>query len=143
MARHYNRVILIGNLTREPELRYTPNNTAVAEFGLAVNRNYQDGSGEWQEDTTYVDITVWGNKAENADEYLSKGSRVFLEGRLRLDQWENDAGENRSKHGVTAERLSFLGGGSGNGNQQQGSGPEEELDDMDDEIDDPEDDVPF
>lgn len=145
MARHYNRVILIGNLTRDPELRYTPNNTAVADFGIAVNRNYQDGSGEWKEDTTFVDITVWGRQAENASQYLEKGNRVFLEGRLRLDQWETDSGEKRSKHGVTAERLSFLDSQGGpDGDAPEGGGaesPDEILDDVD--VEETEDDIPF
>lgn len=142
MARHYNRVVLIGNLTKDPELRYTPNNTAVTDFGLAVNRNYQDGSGEWQEDTTFVDITVWGRQAENASQYLTKGNRVFLEGRLDLDQWETDAGEKRSKLGVTAERLSFLDSVQDDeGPEAQGDSPDEILDDVD--VDESEDDIPF
>jgi single-strand DNA-binding protein len=142
MARHYNRVVLIGNLTREPELRYTPNNTAVCDFGLAVNRNYQDSSGEWQEDTAFVDITVWGRQAENASQYLDKGNRVFLEGRLTFDSWENDAGENRSKLSVTAERLSFL--DSVPEDAEPGGdadSPDEILDDVD--VDETEDDIPF
>lgn len=142
MARHYNRVILIGNLTRDPELRYTPNNTAVADFGLAVNRNYQDGSGDWQEETTFVDITVWGRQAENASQYLEKGNRVFLEGRLRLDQWETDSGESRSKHGVTAERLSFLDSEGGpDAESGEAESPDEILDDVD--VEETEDDIPF
>mgnify|MGYP000342025356 CR=1 FL=1 len=142
MARHYNRVVLIGNLTREPELRYTPNNTAVTDLGLAVNRNYQDGSGEWQEETTFVDVTVWGRQAENASQYLDKGNRLFLEGRLTFDQWENDAGENRSKLSVTAERLSFIDSvGDGEAPDAQGDSPDEILDDVD--VDETEDDIPF
>lgn len=142
MARHYNRVVLIGNLTREPELRYTPNNTAVTDIGLAVNRNYQDGSGEWQEETTFVDVTVWGRQAENASQYLDKGNRLFLEGRLTFDQWENDAGENRSKLSVTAERLSFIdSAGEGESPDAQGDSPDEILDDVD--VDETEDDIPF
>lgn len=142
MARHYNRVVLIGNLTREPELRYTPNNTAVTDIGLAVNRNYQDGSGEWQEETTFVDVTVWGRQAENASQYLDKGNRLFMEGRLTFDQWENDAGENRSKLSVTAERLSFIdSAGEGEAPDSQGDSPDEILDDVD--VDETEDDIPF
>lgn len=142
MARHYNRVILIGNLTRDPELRYTPSNTAVTDFGLAVNRNYQDGSGEWQEDTTFVDITVWGRQAENASQYLTKGSRVFLEGRLNFDQWENDQGDTRSKLDVTAERLTFLDASSDEvEGEPQGDSPDEILDDVD--VEETEDDIPF
>lgn len=143
MARHYNRVILIGNLTRDPELRYTPNNTAVADFGLAVNRNYQNSNGEWQEETTFVDITVWGRQAENASQYLNKGNRVFLEGRLQLDEWETDDGERRSKHGVTAERMTFLDAPDADGEAatEGGGSPEEILDDL--EAEETEDDIPF
>lgn len=140
MARHYNRVILIGNLTNGPELRYTPNNTAVSDFGLAVNRNYQDDAGEWQEETTFVDVTVWGRQAENASQYLEKGSRVFIEGRLDLDRWENDAGEPQSKHSVTANRISFL-DSTGGPDEPQGESPEEILDDV--EVEETEDDIPF
>ena len=110
MARGYNKVMLIGNLTRDPELRYTPSNTAVAELGLAVNRTYQDKSGNKQEDVTFVDVTVWGRAAENCSEYISKGAPVFIEGRLTLDTWENDDGQKRSKLKVTAQRVDFLGG---------------------------------
>jgi single-strand DNA-binding protein len=145
MARHYNRVILIGNLTREPELRYTPNNTAVTDLGLAVNRNYQDGSGEWQEDTAFVDVTVWGRQAENASQYLDKGSRVFIEGRLTFDQWENDAGENRSKLSVTAEKVEFLDSAEQSDGPESGApggdSPDEILDDVD--VEETEDDIPF
>lgn len=141
MARHYNRVILIGNLTREPDLRYTPNNTAVTDLGLAVNRNYQDGSGEWQEETAFVDVTVWGRQAENASQYLDKGSRVFIEGRLTFDQWESDAGENRSKLSVTAKKVEFL-DGSGDGDGSQPDDPDGILDDVDVEGDQ-DDSIPF
>jgi single-strand DNA-binding protein len=108
MARHYNSVTLIGNLTRDPELRYTPNDTAVAEFGLALNRSYQDSNGEWQEETDFVDITVWSKQAENASEYLDKGSKVFIEGRLDQQTWETDSGDRRSKVSVTANNLIYL-----------------------------------
>lgn len=140
MARHYNRVILIGNLTREPELRYTPNNTAVCDIGLAVNRNYQDGSGEWQEEVAFVDVTVWGRQAENASQYLDKGSRVFIEGRLSFDQWENDAGEQRSKLSVTAEKMEFLDSADPDEAGESNS-PDEILDDV--ESPGTEDDIPF
>lgn len=141
MARHYNRVTLIGNLTRDPELRYTPNNTAVVDYGLAVNRNYQDSSGEWQEETTFVDITVWGRQAENCSQYLGKGSRVFVDGRLRLDQWETNEGEKRSKLGVTAQSVIFLDAAPEGEGQGGGDSPDEILEDLD--VEETEDDIPF
>ena len=137
MSRHFNRVYLIGNLTRDPELRYTPNNTAVAEFGLAVNRNYQDSNGEWQEEVTFVDITVWGNTAENCSNYIEKGSRIFLEGRLDFNSWETDSGKNRSELKVTAQRVIFLDSVDSDGPAD----PEEVMDDLDGTH--TEDDVPF
>lgn len=143
MARHLNRVFLIGNLTRAPELRYTPNDTAVADFGLALNRSYQDSSGEWQEETDFVDITVWGRQAENASQYLDKGSRVFIEGRLDYQSWETDDGQRRSKLEVTAQRVIYLdaAGASESGGQES---PEEILDDFDDfDAEGAEDDIPF
>ena len=130
MARGYNKVMLIGNLTRDPELRYTPSNTAVADLGLAVNRTYQDKSGTKQEDVTFVDVTVWGRTAENCSHYVSKGAPVFIEGRLTLDQWENDDGQKRSKLKVTAQRVDFLGGGSNTVQQSEG-------------VEDTQEDVPF
>lgn len=108
MPRHYNHVELIGNLTREPDLETTSNGNSVVEFGLAINRNYQDGSGKWQEDTTFVDVTAWGNTAENVAEYLEKGSLCFIEGRLSFDSWEQDE-NSRSKLSVTAQKVIFLG----------------------------------
>ncbi len=148
MARGLNRVFLIGNLTRDPELRYTPNNTAVADMGLAVNRTYRDQSGETQEDTTFVDITAWGRQAENCSQYLAKGSPVFVEGRLTFESWENNEGQRRSKLKVTAQRIDFL----GSGQQTEGAektqsapaaqdSPEEILDDVD--LEETEDDIPF
>ena len=145
MARGFNRVLLIGNLTRDPELRYTPSNTAVADIGLAVNRTYRDASGETQEDVTFVDITVWGRSAENCSQYLSKGSPVFVEGRLTLDQWENNEGQRRSKLKVTAQRVDFLGAPGGAGKPDAASPgsetPEQILEDV--TVDETEDDIPF
>lgn len=142
MARHLNRVFLIGNLTRSPELRYTPNDTAVADFGLALNRSYQDRNGEWQEETDFVDITVWGREAENASQYLEKGSRVFLEGRLDYQSWETDEGQRRSKLEVTAQRVIFLDAAGGTGGGEES--PEEILDDFEDfDAEGAEDDIPF
>jgi len=106
-----NKVFLIGNLTRDPELRYTPNGTAVADLGLAVNREFASREGDRKTETCFVDIVVWQKIAESCKEYLSKGSPVFIEGRLQLDTWENKQGEKRSKMRVVAERVQFLGSG--------------------------------
>jgi len=104
-----NKVILVGNLTRDPEVRYTPSGQAVADLGLAVSDSYKNKSGEMVETTCFVDIVVWGRQAETAHEYLNKGSPVLVEGRLQLDQWEGKDGEKRSKLRVKADRLQFLG----------------------------------
>ncbi len=141
MARHLNRVFLIGNLTRDPELRYTPSNTAVAEFGMALNRSYQDSDGEWQEETDFVDITVWGRQAENCSQYIGKGSRIFIEGRLNYDSWETEEGQRRSKLGVTARNVIFLDAPSEEAPGETGESPEEILDDL--EVGETEDDIPF
>jgi single-strand DNA-binding protein len=103
-----NKVYLIGNLTRKPELRYTPSGTSVAEFGLAVNRHYITSGGEKRRDTCFVEITVWRSKAELCYENFSKGSSVFIEGRLELDSWETRTGERRSKLRVVADNLQLL-----------------------------------
>ncbi|MHC5077631.1 MAG: single-stranded DNA-binding protein, partial [Planctomycetota bacterium] len=110
-----NKVFLIGRLTRDPELRYTQTGTAVAEFGLAVNRNYTTAAGEKREETTFVDVIVWQRKAEVICEYMSKGRPIFVEGRLELDKWETKDGQKRSKLRVVADNFQFLGGGPGRG----------------------------
>jgi single-strand DNA-binding protein len=113
----FNRVILVGNLTRDPELRYIPSGTAVTEIGLAVNDRRKNSSGEWVDETTFVDVTLWGRTAEVATEYLNKGSSVLIEGRLKLDTWEKD-GKKNSKLRVIGERMQMLGprsGGQGGG----------------------------
>ena len=117
-----NKVMLIGNLTRDPELRYTPKGTAVADLGLAVNRRVSDGNGNWSDETTFVDITVWGNTAENSQKYLTKGRGVFVEGRLQLDTWEDkQTGQKRSKLYVVANNWEFVGGGkAGEGGGSRG-----------------------
>jgi single-strand DNA-binding protein len=114
----YNRVILVGNLTRDIELRYTPGGTAVMDNALAVNDRRKTASGEWVEEATFVDVTFWGRTAEVASEYLSKGSPVLVEGRLKLDQWETD-GQKRSKLRVICERMQMLGSGGGGGGEGQ------------------------
>jgi single-strand DNA-binding protein len=105
-----NRVLLIGNLTRDPELRYTPKGTAVTEIGLAVNRIYSGEDGEKKEETTFVDVTLWARQAEIAGQYLRKGRPVFIEGRLQLDTWDDkQTGQKRSRLRVVAENLQLLG----------------------------------
>jgi single-strand DNA-binding protein len=115
-----NIVILLGRLTRDPELRYMPNQTAVATFGLAVNRKYKQGE-EWKEEVCFVDITVFGRQAETSAEYLHKGQQVLIEGRLSFRRWEGKDGQTHSKHEVVANRVQFLGQGQGQG---QGRGGE-------------------
>lgn len=116
----YNRVVLMGNLTRDPEIRYVPSGMAVVDIGLAVNDRRKDANGSWIEEATFVDITLWGRNAEIVSEYCRKGSSVLIEGRLKLDSWETD-GQKRSKLKVVGERVNLLGGrqSSGGGDGQQ------------------------
>lgn len=113
----YNKVILVGNLTRDPEVKYTTSGTAVTEVGLAVNRTWYDKqANEKKEETTFVDVTLWGRQAEVAGQYLSKGRSVLIEGRLQLDQWEDrESGKKRSKLRVVGENMQMLGGRDGGG----------------------------
>jgi len=148
-----NKVFLAGNLTRNPELRYTPGGTAVAQFGLAVNRKYKNREGQVQEEATFVDIEVWGKQAEAASEYLTKGSPVLVEGRLKLDSWESkQTGEKRSKLRVVGERVQFIGSRRPQGDGAPGrerpqaphaakEGEEPEMPPQEEEL--PSDDVPF
>lgn len=115
----YNRVILVGNLTRDIEIRYTPGGTAVTDMGMAVNDRRKNQAGEWVDETTFVDVTLWGRTAEVAGEYLSKGSPVLVEGRLKLDTWETD-GQKRSKLRVVCDRMQMLGGRGGSGGEGGG-----------------------
>ncbi len=103
----FNKVILIGNLTRDPEIRYTPNGTPVASFAIAVNRKYKQGE-ETKEEVSYIDIVVFGKQAENCSKYLGKGNGVLIDGRLQQRRWETDEGQKRSKHEVVAERVQFM-----------------------------------
>jgi single-strand DNA-binding protein len=121
MAASLNRVILIGNLTADPELRYTPGGTARTRFSIAVNRQYKNASGQLQEETTFVPIVTWGSQAENCANYLSKGRSVAVEGRLRIDSFENAEGERKKVVEVVASTVQFLGGGprSGGGDAPQ------------------------
>jgi single-strand DNA-binding protein len=124
----FNKVILLGNLTRDPEVRYTPKGTAVTELGMAVNRVYTAENGEKREETTFVDVTLWGRTAEIAGEYLKKGRPVFIEGRLQLDTWDDkQSGQKRSKLKVVGEGLQLLGGrpgggGAGGGDEESSAG---------------------
>ena len=124
----FNRVVLLGNLTRDPELRYIPSGTAVTDIGLAINDRRKGPNGDWIEETTFVDVTLWGRTAEVASEYLSKGSSVLVEGRLKLDTWEKD-GKKNSKLRVVGERMQMLGakspGGGGPPNRARGGSPDE------------------
>jgi len=115
----FNRVILLGNITRDIELKYTQSSLAVTELGLAVNDRRKNQAGEWVEETTFVDVTLWGRTAEIAGEYLGKGSSVLIEGRLKLDTWEKE-GQKRSKLRVVGERMQML-GTRGNGGNRAGS----------------------
>lgn len=104
----FNKVIVMGNLTRDPELRYTPSGAPVCGFGLALNRRYQNGRGSDVEEVTFVEITVWGKQAEACAEYLTKGRTVLVEGHLRQERWETTEGEKRSQLKVVAEAVTFL-----------------------------------
>jgi single-strand DNA-binding protein len=128
MAASYNKVILMGNLTRDPELRYTPKGTAVAKIGLAVNRQWKSESGEQKEEVTFVDIEAWGRQAEVIAQYMKKGSPLFMDGRLKLDTWEDKNTKQKvSKLRVVLENFSFVGaprdgsGGGGGGSRPMAS----------------------
>lgn len=127
---NFNKVYLIGNLTRDPELRVTPKGTAICQFGIAVNRQFKDESGAMRDDTTFVDIEAWGKQGETISKYCTKGRPLFIEGRLKLDQWEDKtSGQKRSKLKVVLEGFQFLGsgqreGGGGGGEFDQSPAPE-------------------
>jgi single-strand DNA-binding protein len=112
----FNKVVLVGNLTRDPELRYTPKGTAIAKIGLAVNRVWTNEAGEKKEEVTFVDVDVFGRTAENVGQYMRKGRPILIEGRLKLDQWDDkQTGQKKSKLGVVAETVQFLGSPAGEG----------------------------
>ena len=121
----FNKVMLIGNLTRDPEIKYTPKGTAIADIGLAVNRTYTTEGGEKREEVTFIDVTLWGRVAEIVGEYCKKGRPLFVEGRLQLDTWDDKAtGQKRSKLKVVGENIQLLGaregGGGGGGGGEHG-----------------------
>ena len=126
----FNKVILLGNLTRDPEVRYTPKGSAVCDLGIAVNRVYTTDSGERREEVTYVDVVLWARLAEIAGEYLKKGRPVFIEGRLQMDQWDDkQTGQKRTRLRVVGESMQLLGsrpggagGAEGPGENRQASG---------------------
>jgi single-strand DNA-binding protein len=148
-----NRVLLIGNLTRDPEVRYTPKGTAVADIGLAVNRIYSAEDGEKKEETTFVDVTLWGRQAEVAGQYLKKGRPVFIEGRLQLDTWDDkQTGQKRSRLRVVGENMQLLGsrpeseGSPSPGAVRRGPGPSapaQRPEPRDPDLDVEPDDIPF
>jgi single-strand DNA-binding protein len=123
----FNKVLLLGNLTRDPELRYTASGAAVASFGLAVNRRYKQGE-QWKDEVCFVDVTVWAKQGENCAEYLNKGSQVFIEGRLNYQTWESD-GQKRSKLEVVANNVQFLSrpGGKGEGRPMEMGGDKDDI----------------
>ena len=120
----FNKVILMGNLTRDPELRFTNNQMAVCKVGLAVNRRFKDSqTGDWREEATFVDITIFGKRGEAFQKYHTKGQSAFFEGSLRFDQWEDkQTGQKRSKLYVVADNWEFVGGQGGGGGQEGGGG---------------------
>ena len=120
MARSFNQVILMGNLTRDPELRSTPNGQSVCSFSLALNRSYKGADGNWQEATDYVDVVAWGPLGERVAQYLTKGRPALVSGRLQSSSWEKD-GQKRTKVEVVAQDVTFLGGRDG-GESSQGGG---------------------
>lgn len=160
-----NKVMLIGNLTRDPEIKYTPKGTAIADIGLAVNRNYTTESGEKREEVTFIDVTLWGRVAEIVGEYCKKGRPIFIEGRLQLDTWDDkQTGQKRSKLKVVGDNIQLLGGreggtggpaggGGGGGEYSEGRpqsrppgnrpAPPQKRPPADPDLDAPEDDIPF
>ncbi len=141
-----NKVFLMGNVTRDPELRYIQSGTAVLDLGLAVNRRAKGADGQWKDETAFISVTVWGKQAENCAEYLAKGRPVLVEGHLRMDQWQDKkTGEKRSRLCVTAESVQFLGSPAGRGQAPDAAKPprgaEEPVPPEETELSD--DDIPF
>jgi single-strand DNA-binding protein len=124
----FNKVVLMGNLTRDPELRYIPSGAPVCNFDLAINRSYTTGAGEKRDEVCFITIVVWQKQAEACGQYLRKGRPVLVEGRLQQRAWETPEGQKRSKHEVVAERVQFLGGSNGNGGSPAASAPGEPED---------------
>ena len=115
----YNKVILVGNLTRDLELRFTPQGTAVAEFGIAINETWKDKSGQKQESVSFFDCTLFGKSAEGLADYLKKGRKILVDGKLRQDRWQDEkTGQNRSKIKILVDRVTFLGGAKDGGSKE-------------------------
>lgn len=147
-----NKCMIIGNLGRDPEMRYTPSGQAVTQFSVATNRNYRDQQGEWQSDTEWFRVVVWGDRGERAAEYLRKGHKVYVEGRIQTRQWEDQSGNKRYTTELIADRVTSLerrdredgppapaeapggygGGGQGGSGSSTGSGPTSSAEDFDD-----------
>jgi len=126
----YNKVIIMGNVTRDPDLKRLDSGTSVCDIGVAINESWKDKEGNPREQTTFVDVVAWARQAETCAEYLRKGSPVLIDGRLQLDEWEKD-GEKRSKMRVRADRVQFLGGkSSDNGHAKDESGKDSGVDEM-------------
>jgi len=147
---NFNRVIVAGNLTRDPQLSYTPSNTPVCEFGMALNRRWRDRDGNTKDEVCYLDLTAYGRQGEVINQYMSKGRPILVEGRLRYSQWTNKEGQKRNKLDVIVENFTFLGGGQGGGGRGsepgRGAAPQSDrppaaADDIPAEEQDP--DVPF
>ena len=118
----FNKVVLLGNLTRDPELKFIPSGQAVCNMGLATNRKWKNQQGEWKDEPTFINVVVWGKSAEACGEYLKKGSQVLIEGRLQSRSWEDNEGKKRSVLEVVSERCQFLGGkpNQGDGGTSEG-----------------------
>jgi single-strand DNA-binding protein len=127
----FNKVILLGNLTRDPQLRYLPNNTAVCDFGLAVNRRWRDRDGNQRDEVCFVDVAAFGRPAEVINQYMSKGRQMLVEGRLKFDSWTGQDGQKRSKHSIVVDNFQFVGaredttGGGDSGPSRGGYTPTE------------------
>ena len=134
-----NKVLLIGNLTKDPELRYTPNGTAVTNLRIAVNRKFKDRTGELKEDTCFVTVTAWDKQAEICNQYLQKGRAVFVEGILQSRSWETNDGQKRSTIDVRAERIQFLNGPKAEGAASAAEGNGKDINEHQDEVISPED----
>jgi single-strand DNA-binding protein len=143
---NFNKILLLGNLTRDPQLSYTPSQTAVVDFGLAVNRRWTGQDGSAREETCFVDCRAFGKQAETINKYLTKGRQVFIEGRLTFDSWTAQDGTKRSKHRVTVETFQFI--GSGQAGASQSGGDQQALPDSHNDVDvnsqkNSNDDIPF
>jgi single-strand DNA-binding protein len=120
---NYNKVLLMGNLTRDPQLRYTPNQQAVCDFGLAINRKWKAADGTMKDEVCFVDCTAWGRTAETIQKYLTKGQPLFVEGRLHFHSWDGPDGKKRSKLDVVVNQFQFIGAPKGGAGGQGGAGP--------------------